>query len=98
MKMNKFEVGGMFNLDIALGSEEVQHLSKKSKTFFDNINALRNMQQEMLPLFLQSQRMVKMHQNCLMTIERESGGIIPMSMLKLVKEGQQGLFNYDQVL
>lgn len=41
---------------------------------------------------------MKKHQNCLVTIEKESGGIIPMSMLKLVKEGQQGLFNYEQVM
>lgn len=50
--MNKMEVDKLFNFDIPLRPDEIRLLNKKSQTFYNNINTLRNMQQEMIPLFL----------------------------------------------
>ena len=98
VKMNKRDIEKMFSLDLKLDEEDILALKKKSKHFMRNIQNLRDMQRDLLPLFLQSLRLVRKHLNCLRVLADEQSEYMPLNMMKMVSQGYQGLQSYQLVL
>jgi len=56
------------------------------------------MQKNLLPLYLESQRVVKRHQKCLSTILTENEDAIPRQLANIIDKGAEGLASYGQLL
>jgi len=46
-------------------------VNQKSKEYFAKIKRLRDMQKELLPLYLETQNIVRRHKQCLLAIQKE---------------------------
>lgn len=46
-------------------------VNQKSQQYFAKIKRLRDMQKELLPLYLESQNIVRRHRRCLVAIQKE---------------------------
>jgi len=71
--MNKADLERIFNLK-NLGAIEPNEYDTTSKFYFDKIKASREKLRKMLPLFLQSQRIIAKHKHCLKVIQRQEKG------------------------
>jgi len=72
-QMNEEDLDKMYNLDMSnMNGKEADGFSEEmddtSKNFYNKIKALRDKQKTLLPLFLQSKKIVDKHKKCLSTI------------------------------
>lgn len=58
----------------------------------------REIQKKMLPLYLESQRLVEMHKKCINTILRENQKDIPDQLNRIMDKGRTGLDSYGMLL
>lgn len=99
--MNNQDLEKMFHLAIGENShllEDSSGMDKKSKAFLQKINILRDEQKKILPLYLESQKLVQKHQSCLKTLYNENHDFIPYQLLKIIDKGQHGLDSYKKLL
>lgn len=67
----------MFKLELPIIEKGNEVADRTSQEYFNKIQNLRDMQKNLLPLYLESQRVVKRHQKCLSTILEENEDAIP---------------------
>ena len=75
-----------------------QSLDRTSQEYFTKIAREREFQKKMLPLYLESQRLVAMHKRCISTILSENSKDIPHQLNRIMDKGQAGLESYGQLL
>ena len=75
--MNLDDLDQMFNLRMFEDGITPEGLDKTSQTYLNKIVQLREMQKKILPLYLESKKLVFKHQKCLSTILNENNELIP---------------------
>lgn len=73
-------------------------LDDTSKFYLTKIASLREKQRKLLPLFLQSQKVVNRHQKCLKVMLDDNNENIPYQLSRIVEKGQEGLEGYSKLL
>lgn len=99
--MNNQDLEKMFHLGIGENTQLLSDspgMDKKSKAYLQKINLMREEQKKILPLYLESQKLVQKHQGCLKTLYNENHDFIPYQLLKIIDKGQHGLDSYNKLL
>uniref|UniRef100_A0A7S3FY80 Uncharacterized protein n=1 Tax=Strombidium rassoulzadegani TaxID=1082188 RepID=A0A7S3FY80_9SPIT len=101
--MNKRDLDEMFNMRLGhlerdQENSNYQAMDDTSKQYVAKIMELREKQKRLLPLFLQSQKVVTRHKKCLKVILQENEENIPYQLSRVIEKGQQGLDGYGQLL
>ena len=94
--MNKADLDKMFNLQVM--KPDAALTDSVSKQYLEKISSLREQQKALLPLFLQSQRVVARHKRCLKVILTENEENIPYQLQRVIDKGQEGLNGYGKLL
>ena len=71
---------------------------KTSKEYFERIKKLRDMQRNLLPLYLEAQRVVQRHEKVFEAIMAQNSSQIPIQLEKIISKGRQGLQSYRLLL
>lgn len=101
--MNKEDLDQLYNLQVpGLKARQADDFStdvdEKSKAYLYKVQELREKQRNLLPLFLQSKRIVQRHKRCLSTILAENEEHIPYQLQTVIDKGQEGLKSYSDLL
>ena len=83
--MNKADLDKMFNLQVLKPDAALS--DSVSKQYLEKISSLREQQKGLLPLFLQSQRVVARHKRCLKVILTENEENIPYQLQRVIDKG-----------
>ena len=101
LQISRADLERMFNLK-NLGAVEPNEHDATSRFYFEKIKASREKLRRMLPLFLQSQRIVAKHKHCLKVIQRQEksgeSDKIPHQLQLLIEKGEDGLNGYSKML
>jgi len=81
-QMNEEDLDKMYNLKLSnmkgrQADDFSGEMNEASKVYFYKIKDLRDKQRTLLPLFLQSKKIVERHKKCLSTILKENDEHIP---------------------
>ena len=88
-KIKQKKIDNKFNLN-ADGFDQGQ-LDKTSQLYFNKIMEVREMQKQILPLYMGSQEVINKHKKCLSTILKENREVMPQQLLRVVSKGETGL-------
>lgn len=94
LHMNKDDLDDMFNMEIQTQAS----MDDVSRQYCERIQRIREQQKHLLPLFLQSKRVVARHKRCLKVILQENEQNIPYQLQRTIDKGHEGLNGYGKLL
>lgn len=102
-QMNKEDLDQLYNLEVPglkarQGDDFSSEMDEKSKAYLYKVQELREKQRNLLPLFLQSKRIVQRHKRCLSTILSENEEHLPYQLQTVIDKGLGGLKSYSDLL
>lgn len=73
-------------------------LDNQSHQYFERIRKIREKQKRLLPLYLESKKLVNRHKKCMSVILNENEAMMPYQIQRVLEKGREGLDGYLKLL